>query len=93
MAEGINLSERHRLASLRTSSGLVGVVATGTLFLSTERKEAIRSTNTLPKLRGLIVRLELRLSSPKETAMITYRMDDNGKAIRLMDLIVVGSCY
>lgn len=66
-----NLSERQRLASLRISSGLLdtgGTVEAGT-FRSTERNEAIRSTRTLPKLRGLIVRPELRLSIPKETAM------------------------
>ena len=63
-----NLSDRHLLASLRISSGFDGATAGGTVR-STERNEAIRSTKTLPRLRGLIVRPELRRSTPKETAI------------------------
>lgn len=67
-----NLSERHLLASFMTSSALLldtGATTDEGTVRSTERNDAIRSTRTLPRLRGLIVRPELRLSTPRETAM------------------------
>jgi hypothetical protein len=55
--------------SISSEWGDTGATVEAGTARSTERNEAIRSTRTLPKLRGLIVRPELRLSIPNETAM------------------------